>query len=117
MINTLDVKSFEEFQKFGKDSADASMKAFGAVSKSAQAIAADSADYSKRAFEDSTSAMEKLFGAKSLESVIEIQQSYLKSAYEGFVAQATKMSELYSDLTKEAYKPYEGYVAKMASAK
>ncbi len=30
MINTFDVKSFEEFQKFGKDSVDASMKAFGA---------------------------------------------------------------------------------------
>lgn len=52
MINTLDVKSFEEFQKYGKDGVDASMKAFGAVSKSAQAIAAESADYSKRAFDD-----------------------------------------------------------------
>ena len=111
------MKSFEEFQKYGKDGVDASMKAFGAVSKSAQAIAAESADYSKRAFDDSTAAMEKLFGAKSLESAIEIQQSYLKSAYDGFAAQATKMSELYGDLAKEAYKPFEGGIAKMAPAK
>jgi hypothetical protein len=117
MINTFDVKSFEEFQKFGKDSVDSSIKAFGAASKSAQAIAAESADYSKRAFEESTAAMEKLFSAKSIESAIEIQQSYLKSAYDGFVTQATKMSELYTDLAKEAYKPYEGYMAKMAPAK
>ena len=117
MISTFDVKSFEEFQKFGKDSVDASMKAFGAVSKSAQAIAVESVDYSKRAFEDGTAAMEKLFGAKSLETAVEIQQNYLKSAYEGFVAQATKMSELYNDFAKEAYKPYEGYVAKMAPVK
>lgn len=113
MINTFDVKSFEEFQKFGKDSVDSSMKAFGAASKSAQAIAAESVDYSKRAFEESTATMEKLFGAKSLETAIEIQQNYLKSTYEGFVAQATKLSELYSDFAKEAYKPYEGYLAKV----
>jgi len=117
MINTFDVKSFEEFQKFGKDTVNASMKAFGAVSKSAQAIAVESVDYSKRAFEEGTAAAEKLFGAKSLEKAIEIQQDYLKSAYEGFVAQATKMTELYSEFAKEAYKPYEGYVAKMAPAK
>ena len=117
MINTFDVKSFDEFQKFGKDSVDTSMKALGAASKSAQAIATESADYSKRAFEESTAAMEKLFSAKSLESAIEIQQSYFKSAYDSFVAQATKMSELYTDFAKEASKPYEGYVAKMAPAK
>ncbi len=117
MINTFDVKSFEEFQKQSKDTVDASMKALGAVSKSAQAIAAESVDYSKRAFEDGTAAMEKLFGAKSIEKVIEIQQDYLKSAYEGFVAQTTKMTELYNDFAKEAYKPYEGFVAKVAPAK
>ena len=117
MINGFDVKSFEEFQKYGKDSVDASMKAFGAVSKSAQAIAVESVDYSKRAFEEGTAAAEKLFGAKSLEKAIEIQQDYLKSAYEGFVAQTTKMTELYNEFAKEAYKPYEGYVAKMQVAK
>ena len=117
MINTFDVKSFEEFQKFGKDSVDASMKAFDAVSKSAQAIAVESADYSKRAFDDSTAAIEKLFSAKSFEKAVEIQQDYFKSAYDGFVAQATKMNELYSAFAKEAYRPYEGYAAKMASAK
>ncbi len=117
MINTFDVKSFEEFQKFGKDSVDASMKAFGAVSKSAQAIAVESVDYSKRAFEDSTAVVEKLFGAKSFEKAVEIQQDYLKTAYDGFVAQATRMSTLYNDFAKEAYKPYEGFVSKMTPTK
>ena len=105
-MNTFDTKSFEDVQKFGKESVDASMKAFGAVSKSAQAIAAETVDYSKKAF-----------GAKSVEKAIEIQQDYLKSAYEGFVAQATKLGELYVDLAKETYKPYEGYLSKMTPTK
>jgi hypothetical protein len=117
MINTFDTKGLEDVQKFGKESVDASMKAFGAVSKSAQAIAAETVDYSKKAFEESTAAVEKLFGAKSVEKAIEIQQEYLKSAYEGFVAQATKLGELYVDLAKETYKPYEGYLSKLTPAK
>ena len=41
---------------------------------------------------------------------MEVQTEYAKSAYEGLVAQATKMGELYTDLAKEAYKPFEGMV-------
>jgi hypothetical protein len=111
------IKNFDEIQTFGKENVDAAMKSFGAVSKSAQAIAVEVTDYSKKAFEDSTAAFEKLVGAKSVEKAIEVQQSYLKDAYEGFVAQATKMGELYADLAKESYKPYENYLAKVAPTK
>jgi len=61
--------------------------------------------------------LEKLFGAKTFEKAIEIQTDYAKSAYEGFVAQATKIGELYADLAKETYKPFEAYVAKATPAK
>jgi len=93
------------------------VKSFGALSKATQTIATEVADYSKKSFEDSTKVLEKLFGAKSLEKAIEIQTDYAKSAYEGFVAQATKMGELYADLAKESYKPYEAFVSKAAPAK
>ena len=39
---------------------------------------------------------------------MEVQNEYLRSAYEDFVAQSTKLTELYSELAKEAYKPFEG---------
>jgi phasin family protein len=110
------VKNFDEFQQFGKENVDATMKSFGAVTKGVQAIAAEAADYSKKSFEDSAQAFEKLFGAKSVEKAIEVQTAYLKSAYEGFVAEATKFGELYANLAKETYKPFESYVTK-ASAK
>jgi hypothetical protein len=88
------------------------MKSFGALSKASQAIATEFADYTKKSFEDGTKVMEKLLGAKSLDKAIEIQADYAKTAYEGFVAQATKMGELYADLAKETYKPFETYIAK-----
>ena len=111
------IKNFDEMQKFSKDGVDAAMKSFGALSKVSQTIAAEVTDYSKKSFEDGTKVLEKLFGAKSFEKAIEIQTDYAKSAYEGFVAQATKIGELYADLAKETYKPYETIVAKSAPAK
>ena len=111
------VKNFEDMQKFGKDNLDASMKSFGALSRSAQAIAAEVADYSKKSFEDGSKALERLFGAKTLEKAIEIQTEYAKTSYETFIAEATKIGELYVDLAKESYKPFEGYINKAAPVK
>jgi hypothetical protein len=109
--------NFDDFQKLGKDNMDTCMKQFGTVSKGWQAIATEFADYSKKSFEEGSATLEKLIGAKSLEKAIEIQSAYAKSAYETFVAEATKMGELYTDLAKETYKPFEGMIAKVAPAK
>lgn len=102
------LKSFDDVQKMSKENIDVAMKSFGAVSKSVQAIAAEVADYSKKSFEEGTAALEKLFGAKTLEKAIEVQSDYVKSSYEGFISEATKLGDLYSDLAKETYKPFEG---------
>ena len=106
------VKNFEDLKQVSKDNVDVAMKSFGALSKSAQAIAVEVADYQKKAFEDSTAALEKLFGVKSLDKAIEVQTEYAKTAYEGFVAKANKIGELYADLAKESYKPFETMLAK-----
>jgi len=95
------LKNFDDMQKYSKEHVDSAMKAWGHVSKGVQAIAAETADYSKKSFEEGSAALEKLLGAKSLEKAIEIQTAYAKSAYEGFIAQATKMGELYADLARK----------------
>jgi hypothetical protein len=111
------MKNLDDMQKVGKDNMDATLKSFGAVSKSVQAIAVEVADYSKKSFEESTAAIEKLFGAKSIEKAIEVHSDYVKSTYEGFVAEATKLGELYTELAKESYKPFESYIAKASNGK
>jgi hypothetical protein len=105
-------KNFEDLQQVGKENMDSALKTWGAISKGNQAIAVEMADYSKKAFEDSTAALEKLFGVKSLDKAIEVQTEYAKTAYEGFVAEATKLGELYADLAKVTYKPFETLIAK-----
>src|SRR5438132_605255 len=111
------VKNIEDMQKLSKDNMDATLKAFGTMSKGFQAIAVEMTEYSKKVFEESTAATEKLIGAKSLDKAFEVQSDYVKSAYEGFVAQATRFGELYADLAKETYKPFENQFGKVVSVK
>ncbi|QDZ03436.2 phasin family protein [Nitratireductor mangrovi] len=109
MMNT-----FEDAGKFGKEYMDTSLKSAAALSKGFQAIAAEATEYSKKQFETATAAFESLVAAKSLDKAVEVQSDYAKQAYESFVAEATKLGDLYADMAKDAYKPFESIVAKAA---
>jgi hypothetical protein len=104
----------EEFQRVSKDGFDASVRSLGEVGKGFQAIAATIVDYSKKNFEDSTRAFEQLVGAKSFEQAWEIQSQYAKRAFDAYVAQASKIGEMYVDIARNAYQPVEQAAAKTA---
>ncbi len=106
------IQQFETIQKASKENVDAALKAFGATSKGVQTIAVETTDYAKKSFEAGTATLEKLAGVKTLDKAIEIQADYVKTSFEAAVAQMTKLGELYSALAREAYKPFEGVVAK-----
>ncbi len=101
------LKGFEDFQKVGKDGFDAAVRSFGEVNKGFQAIASEVTDYSKKAFEDGTRAFEQLIGAKSVEQAVEIQSQYAKKAYDNYIAEVSKLGEMYVGLARDAYKPVE----------
>jgi len=94
-------------QKMGKDGVDATARSFGEVSKGFQAISAQFTDYSKKAFEDGTRAFEQLIAAKSVEQAIEIQSQYAKKACETYIAEMSKLGEMYVAIARDAYKPVE----------
>ncbi|AMJ60238.1 phasin family protein [Bosea sp. PAMC 26642] len=110
------IQQFETIQKASKENVDAALKAFGVTSKGVQSIAVEATDYAKKSFEAGTATIEKLAGVKTLDKALEIQTDYVKTAFEGAVAQMTKMGELYQALAKDAYKPFEGIVAKAVPA-
>ena len=107
-------KASNDFQKVSKDNYEAVLRSYGELNKGFQAIATRVADYSKKAFEDATRAYEQLVGAKSLESVIEIQSQYAKKAFDAYVAQASKIGQMYVDLAHTSYQSVEQAAAKTA---
>ena len=105
----------EQFQNVGKEGFDAFVRSYGEANKGFQAIAAEVTDYSKTAFEDASRAFRQLVSAKSAEQAFEIQSQYAKKAYDTYVAQASKLGEMWLDLARATYKPVERAVAKKAA--
>jgi hypothetical protein len=106
------INGFEEVQKYSKDNVDVALKSADAVSKGFQAIAAEAADFTKKSLEAGSSVFEKLLATQSFDKAVEVQSDYVRSAYEGYVGQVTKVGEIVADMAKDAYKPYEAFFGK-----
>lgn len=102
---------FDEASLYGKDAMDKALKSYSTTSRGFQAIATETADYAKKSFEASIAHFQSMMGARSFEAAVEMQTSYAKSALEGYVAEMTKLGEMYADLAKEAYEPAKAAVA------
>jgi hypothetical protein len=94
----------DEFQKFGQTGFEAYSRSFGELNKGFQAIAAEWTEYSKKVFEDSTKAFEKIIGAKSFEDAVEIQSKFVKKSYDAHIAEMTKLGEMYTSLMQTTFK-------------
>lgn len=107
-------KNIDDLQQIGNDQVDIALKSFDVLSKGAQAIAIEVADYSKQSFEQGSKAVEKLLVANSFDKAVAVQSEYVRSTYDDFVARTAKLGELYAALAKESYRPFEVYLAKAA---
>ena len=107
------INGFEDFQKLNKDNVDLALKSFGAMSKGMQSIAAEMADYSKKNYENSTAAFEKVVAANSLDKAFEAQADYVRATYEDYIGQMTKIGEMYTGVAKDAFQPFEAVIAKV----
>jgi hypothetical protein len=105
----------DSLQKFGKDQMEAGTKMMGIFTEGMRTMASEGAEFSKRAFENNSAAMEKLSSARTVDALVDIQTKSMKQAYEDGVTCATRMGELWGNIVKEACKPYEGMYSTMSS--
>ncbi|MDO6964026.1 phasin family protein [Rhizobium alvei] len=107
---------FDDTSAYGKEAMDSVLTSYSTAAKGFQAIAAETADYSKKSFEATVSHYEKLMATKSVEAAFELQSSFAKSSMESFIAEMSKIGEMYVDLAKGAFKPVEAAASKVAEA-
>ena len=99
--------------ELNKEGFEAAARSYEQWSKGVQALATRVTENTKKAFEDTTRTWEQIIGAKSVEQVIEIQSQYTKRAYDNYVAEAKKLSDLYVDVVRNATKPFEQTASKV----
>ncbi len=104
------MNGFEDVQKAGREGMNRAMESLGAFSRGWQALANETAGFSKQSFEAGAAHVEKMLGAKSIDVAFEAQSEFVRSSYEKAVGQAARFGELYMDLVKDVTKPFEDFV-------
>ncbi len=104
-----------EFTAFGKGNLDAWMASTAATQKGVEAISARAVAYSKAALENHVAATKSLLAAKTVQEAVEKQTEYARSAFDEYVAELNKMSELMASFTKDALRPINERVSAVST--
>jgi hypothetical protein len=75
------------------------------VQEKLTAIATAHADYAKAAFGANKAYFEKFASLKSPNEAVQLMSDHMKSGYEMFVAESTKIGEMYKDFFATAFTP------------
>ncbi len=65
-------------------------------------ISTEATVYSKKCIENTQTLGEKLLHAR-FDEIIQLQSDFAKTAFDGFISEASKIGDIYSDLAKEAF--------------
>ena len=86
---------------------------FGQQSLGLRRINGEVFNFSKQQMEDGVAAFKAVSGAKSVHEAWEVQTDFAKSALDAYVAQATKLNDLWMDAAKQAAEPFSSRFAEM----
>lgn len=98
-------KSYDRLVGFSKDNVEAAMKATTTYTKAVEQMNTEVMEFSKRQIEDGVAAWKAVLGAKTVQEAWEVQTDYTKSAMDAYIAQFTKLNEMFVSTAKNAAEP------------
>ena len=104
------LKGYDAFVGYSKDTAEAVTQSATTAGKGIETINSEIYAYSKTSIEDAVAATKAVMGSKSIHEAFEFQTDFAKSAFEAYVAEMSKISELATAATKDVFAPYKGRV-------
>jgi phasin family protein len=103
-------KNYDQFLSYGRDTVEAYMKAANAAGKGVETLHTELYSFSKQSVEESITATKALMGTKSIHEAFELQTDFAKSAFDAYVSQMTKVSEIMMSSAKDTFQPLQSRV-------
>lgn len=103
-------KNYDHFLTYGRDTVEAYMKAANAAGKGVETLQSELYTFSKQSVEESIAATKALLGTKSIHEAFELQSDFARSAFDAYVGQMTKFSEIMISTAKDTFEPLQGRV-------
>jgi phasin family protein len=102
------LKNYDAILGFGKETAEACVKSATVAGKRVESLNNELYTYSRQSIDDAIAATKAVMGSKSVHEAFEFQTDFAKSAFESYVGQLSRVSEMVTEATKETYAPLKG---------
>ncbi|HEU4549551.1 MAG TPA: TIGR01841 family phasin [Rhizomicrobium sp.] len=102
------LKNYDAILGFGKETAEACVKSATVAGKRVESLNNELYSYSRQSIDDAIAATKAVMGSKSVHEAFEFQTDFAKSAFESYVGQLSRVSEMVTEATKETYAPLKG---------
>src|SRR5690606_11091544 len=99
------VAGLTELNVEGKKNLEAMVASATAAQKGAEALSAQTVAYGKKSWEDGVAAAQSLAAARSVQELVELQTNWAKSAAETYLAEVTRMTDVFTASVKDSFKP------------
>jgi phasin family protein len=103
-------KNYDHFVGYGRETVEAYMKSANVAGKGVETLQSEIYSFSKQSVEESIAATKALMSTKSIHEAFELQTDFAKSAFDAYVGQMTKLSEILFSTAKGAFEPLQGRV-------
>lgn len=104
-------KLVEEANDFAKGNVEALVESGRIAAKGFEGLGQDAAEYGRKSFESATAALKNLAAVKSPTEFFKLQSDYFRSAFDSYVAEASKNTEALIKLAGDAAQPLSNRVA------
>lgn len=98
--------SVEEIASFGKDSVEVMVETASLAQKGFEAIAAETATYTQKSYEDGVAAAKETFAATNVQEAIEMQTKFAKTATEAYFGHLKTVGEMFQASANEVAAPW-----------
>jgi phasin family protein len=98
-------KLVEEFAELTKGNVEALVASSKLAVKGVESLGQEAADYSRRSFEEASAALKSFAEVKSATDFFKLQNDFVRSAFDSWVAESSKTSEAVLKLAGEVAEP------------
>lgn len=107
-------RAVEELTELAQGNIEALLASSKAAARGIEQLGREAADYGRRSFEDASAALRSFAEVRSPADLFKLQSGYARSAFDGLVAEGSRISETMLKIAGEAAEPITSRYAVVA---
>lgn len=104
-VNEFAFKNYDDLADFNKDTVEAMIASSNVVAKGVENLGQEIVSYTQQAAEKNIETAKKLFAVKNMQDALDLQADWVKTAFDGFMAESAKLQDMSLQVSTKASEP------------